>query len=187
MAARGESLWRQGEMGRGRHRDRRAADVAVGEPDHQVDPVGRNHFCLFDFGHRHGSEGRDEIAARGRRSGRRRSFGRRALPPHRHRRDRCGRGRGQRPWLGRTARRCARLPRPRCHRLVQFDRAEPVCHRSRAAGDRRAPVRAAGRSGRKRRVSGVPRRVGDGDATRTARPLDAVRGFLHGPGCSTTC
>ena len=40
VAARGQPLRRQGEVGRGRHRDRRAADLAVGEPDHPADPAG---------------------------------------------------------------------------------------------------------------------------------------------------
>ena len=43
--------------------------------------------------------------------------------------------------VGRTAGRRTGVPRPRRHQLVRFDRAEPVRHRSRAAGDRRAPVR----------------------------------------------
>ena len=42
VAARGKPLRRQGEVGRGRHRDRRAADLAVGGPDRQADPSGRD-------------------------------------------------------------------------------------------------------------------------------------------------
>ncbi len=38
VAARSKPLRRQGEVGRGRHRDRRTADVAVGEPDHHSRP-----------------------------------------------------------------------------------------------------------------------------------------------------
>ncbi len=44
---------------------------------------------------------------------------------------------------------------------------------------RRAPVPPAGRSGREHRVPGVPRRVGEGNASRTASRLNAIRGFLH--------
>ena len=42
VAARGKPLRRQGEVGRGRHRDRRTADLAVGESDRAVDPSGRD-------------------------------------------------------------------------------------------------------------------------------------------------
>ena len=48
------------QVGRGRHRDRRAADLAVGEPDHPGDPPGRDHLGVVDAGHRHRSAGRDE-------------------------------------------------------------------------------------------------------------------------------
>ena len=40
--------------------------------------------------------------------------------------------------------------------LVRFDRAEPVCHRGRAAGDRRASVPAAGRPRRQHRIPCLP-------------------------------
>ena len=57
--------------------------------------------------------------------------------------------------VGRTADRRAGVPRPVDDRLVQLDRAEPVCHRPRAARDRRAPVRPARRPRRQHRVPGL--------------------------------
>ena len=110
VAAGGQPLRRQGQVGRGRHRDRRAARVAVGEPDHPPTRLVAITLGVVDAGHRHRSAAGDQAGARRRRAGGGRSLRGGAVPADRHRRSRrrCGGAERGRPGaVRRSARWCS--------------------------------------------------------------------------------
>ena len=187
LAAGRQSLWREGQVGRDRHRDRRTACVAVGVPDRQADQAGRDHVGVVGHRHRHRSAPGHQAAARERRDGRRRPLGRGAVPAGRRPRTRGRRPRDQHRRLGRPPDRRAGVPRSGADRDVQLGVPGSPRDGGRTARDGHAPVRHAGRRRRQRRVPGQPRRVGDGHPSRKTLGLNAIGRRRTWTGCSTTC